>query len=100
MNGSIYIWLLSGVAGLVNFLFWGRIKRIEKDIQDNKDKNEDIEKNYLTRFEKIHSKLNEVEKNIIKEIYEMKLLAVSRQNSVAPNGGQAASNQKSKDRRT
>ena len=78
MNESIYIWLLSGILGLVNFLFWSRIKRIEKDIQDNKDKNENIEKNYISRFEEIHTKLNEVEKNIIKEIYDMKLLAVSR----------------------
>ena len=82
MNESVYIWLLSGVVGLVNFLFWSRIKRIEKDIEDNRKRYGSIEKNYLTRFEEIHSKLNEVEKNIIKEIYDFKLIAISNQNSV------------------
>ena len=79
MNESVYIWLLSGVAGLVNFLFWSRIKRIEKDIEDNRKRYDSIEKNYLTRFEEIHSKLNEVEKNIIKEIYDFKLMAIRGQ---------------------
>ena len=81
MDGTIYIWLLSGILGLVNFLFWSRIKRIEKDIEDNRKRYDSIEKNYLTRFEEIHSKLNEVEKNIIKEIYDFKLLALSNQQS-------------------
>ena len=81
MDESIYIWLLSGILGLVNFLFWSRIKRIEKDIEDNRKHYDSIEKNYLTRFEEIHSKLNEVEKNIIKEIYDFKLLALSNQQS-------------------
>ena len=84
MTGEILLIILSiitGLISLVNFLFWARIKRIEKDIQDNKDKNENIEKNYISRFEEIHTKLNEVEKNIIKEIYDMKLLAVSNKRS-------------------
>ena len=81
MIGNIYIWILSGLVGVVNFLFWSRIKRIEKDIQGNKDKSENIEKNYILRFEELHTKLNDVEKNIIKEIFEMKLLAVSGQKS-------------------
>lgn len=83
MNGSVYIWLLSVFISLVNILFWSRIKRIERDIQENKDKNENIEKNYIARFEEINAKLNEVEKNIIKEIYDMKLIAISRQNPAA-----------------
>lgn len=87
MTGEILLIILSVITGLislVNFLFWSRIKRIEKDIQENKDKNENIEKNYIARFEEINAKLNEVEKNIIKEIYDMKLIAISRQN---PAGG-------------
>jgi hypothetical protein len=78
---SIYIWVLSGLLGIVNFLFWGRIKRIEKDIEETKSKSSSIEKNYLNRFEEIHQKLNEVEKNIIKEIYDIKLLAIRGQKS-------------------
>ena len=31
----------------------------------------------MARFQEIHAKLNEVEKNIIKEIYDMKLLALA-----------------------
>lgn len=75
--------MLSVFVALMNILFWSRIKRIEKDIQENKDKNENIEKNYISRFEEINAKLNEVEKNIIKEIYDMKLIAISRQNPAA-----------------
>ena len=82
---NVYLWILSGLLGIVNFLFWSRIKRIEKDIQGNKDKSERIEKNYISRFEELHTKLNEVEKNIIKEIYEMKILAVSSKNSEVSN---------------
>ena len=82
---NVYLWILSGLLGIVNFLFWSRIKRIEKDIQGNKDKSERIEKNYISRFEELHAKLNEVEKNIIKEIYEMKILAVSSKNSEVSN---------------
>ena len=68
--------IITGLSSLVNFLFWGRIKRIEKDIQENKDKNERIEKNYISRFEELHTKLNEVEKNIIKEFYSIQLSAL------------------------
>ena len=78
----IILSIITGLVSLVNFLFCNRIKRIEKDIQENKDKNERIEKNYIARFEELHTKLNEVEKNIIKEIYDFKLIAVSRQQTV------------------
>jgi hypothetical protein len=80
MVENIYIWVLSVLLGIVNFLFWSRIKRIEKDIEETKSKSSSIEKNYLTRFEEIHLKLNEMEKNIIKEIYDIKLLAMSKAN--------------------
>ncbi len=65
--------LIVGVVGvlwgLVNFLFWSRIKRIEKDIEDSIKRSNRIEHNYLDRFERLNEKLSEVEKNIIKEIY-------------------------------
>ena len=64
---------------LVNMLFWSRIKRIEKDVDETKKKSSSIEKNYLSRFEALHDKLSEVEKNIIKEIYNVKLTAISFQ---------------------
>ena len=54
---------------MINFLFWNRIRRIEKDIEENKTLCGMIEHNYLDRFEKLNEKLNEVEKNIIKEIF-------------------------------
>ena len=79
MNEKIYIWIIGGLLSLVNFLFWSRIKRIEKDLEDEKKKSSSIEKNYISRFEELHSKLNEVEKNIIKEIYGVRLSAVSNQ---------------------
>ena len=79
MNEKIYIWIIGGLLSLVNFLFWSRIKRIEKDLEDEKKKSSSIEKNYISRFEELHSKLNEVEKNIIREIYNIKLLAISHQ---------------------
>ncbi|MDP3580463.1 MAG: hypothetical protein Q8S39_00925 [Ignavibacteria bacterium] len=44
-------------------------------MEDEKKKSSSIEKNYISRFEELHSKLNEVEKNIIKEIYSVKLSA-------------------------
>ena len=81
MNEKIYIWIIGGLLSLVNMLFWSRIKRIEKDLEDEKKKSSSIEKNYISRFEELHSKLNEVEKNIIKEIYGVRLSAVSNQPS-------------------
>ena len=81
MNEKIYIWIIGGLLSLVNFLFWSRIKRIEKDLEDEKKKSSSIEKNYISRFEELHSKLNEVEKNIIREIYSIKLSVISSQPS-------------------
>ena len=81
MNEKIYIWIIGGLLSLVNFLFWSRIKRIEKDLEDEKKKSSSIEKNYISRFEELHSKLNEVEKNIIREIYGVRLSAVNNQPS-------------------
>ena len=81
MNEKIYIWIIGGLLSLVNFLFWSRIKRIEKDLDDEKKKSSSIEKNYISRFEELHSKLNEVEKNIIREIYGVRLSAVNNQPS-------------------
>jgi hypothetical protein len=79
MNDSIYLWIIGSLLGLVNFLFWSRIKRIEKDVDETKKKSSTIEKNYLTRFEELHSKLSDVEKNIIREIYNVKLSTISNQ---------------------
>ena len=81
MNENIYQWLIGGLLSLVNLLFWSRIKRIEKDIDEVKQKSFSIEKNYLSRFEELHSKLSDVEKNIIREIYKVKLSAISNQYS-------------------
>jgi hypothetical protein len=77
MNEKVYIWIIGGLLSLLNFLFWSRIKRIEKDVDETKKKSSSIEKNYLPRFEDLHNKLSEVEKNIIREIYNIKLLDVS-----------------------
>ena len=79
MNENIYQWLIGGLLSLVNLLFWSRIKRIEKDIDETKQKSVSIEKNYLSRFEALHSKLGDVEKNIIREIYKVKLASISNQ---------------------
>jgi hypothetical protein len=76
MNENIYQWLIGALLGLVNLLFWSRIKRIEKDIEEVKQKSYSIEKNYLSRFEELHSKLGDVEKNIIREIYSVKLASL------------------------
>jgi len=77
MSENVFIWIIGGLVSLANFLFWSRIKRIEKDLEDEKKKSSSIEKNYISRFEELHSKLNEVEKNIIREIYGVRLSAVS-----------------------
>ncbi|RJQ63181.1 MAG: hypothetical protein C4517_04980 [Stygiobacter sp.] len=79
MHKNTFIWIISGLVTLVNFLFWSRIKRIEKDVDEAKKKSSAIEKNYLSRFEDLHNKLSEVEKNIIREIYNVKLTAFSKQ---------------------
>ena len=81
MNNNIYIWIICGFLGLVNLLFWSRIKRIEKDIDETKQKSVSIEKNYLSRFEELHSKLSDVEKNIIREIYKIKLASLDTSRS-------------------
>lgn len=74
MEEKLYIWLIGALFSLVNFLFWGRIKRIERDLKEATQKSAAIEKNYLSRFEELHRRLNEVEKNIIREIYSIKAL--------------------------
>ena len=79
MSENIYLWIIGGLLSVVNFLFWARIKRIEKDVDEAKKKSSSIEKNYLSRFEELHNKLSEVEKNIIREIYNIKLSAISHQ---------------------
>ena len=86
MNEKIYIWIIGGLLSIVNFLFWSRIKRIEKDVDEAKKKSSAIENNYLSRFEELHNKLSEVEKNIIREIYNIKLLAISHQLSDKEGG--------------
>ena len=68
LNGNIGF-ILGSLLGIINFLFWSRIKRIEKDIEDSIKRSNRIEHNYLDRFERLNEKLSEVEKNIIKEIY-------------------------------
>ena len=35
VDGNIGI-ILGGLLGMINFLFWNRIRRIEKDIEANK----------------------------------------------------------------
>ena len=72
MMNKLSIEIMGVLWGLVNFLFWSRIKRIEKDIESNLKRCSAIEHNYLDRFEKVNDKLNAVEKNIIKEIYKSK----------------------------
>ena len=81
MNNNVYIWIIGGLFSLVNFLFWSRIKRIERDIEETKKKSTSIEKNYLSRFEDLHNKLNDMEKNIIREIYNIKLSTATRKRS-------------------
>lgn len=82
MNEKIYIWIIGGLLSLVNFLFWARIKRIEKDLEEEKKKSSSIEKNYISRFEDLHAKLNEVEKNIIREVYKVKLSVINANSSL------------------
>ncbi len=85
-ENNIYIWIIGGLLSLVNFLFWSRIKRIEKNVEETKKKSSSIEKNYLSRFEVLHNKLSEVEKNIIREIYNIKLTVFSKQLSEKEGG--------------
>jgi hypothetical protein len=82
MNENIYQWLIGALLGLVNLLFWSRIRRIEKDIEEVKQKSYSIEKNYLSRFEELHSKLGDVEKNIIREIYSVKLASLDERKNM------------------
>ena len=77
MSENTFLWIIGGLVSLVNMLFWSRIKRIEKDVDETKKKSSAIEKNYLSRFEDLHKKLSEVEKNIIREFYNVKLTAIS-----------------------
>ncbi len=86
MNENIFLWIIGALASLVNFLFWARIRRIEKDVDDAKKKIASIERNYFSRFEELHNKLSEVEKNIIREIYNIKLSAFSKQFSDKEGG--------------
>ena len=81
MSENIYLWIIGGLSGIANMLFWSRIKRIEKDVDETKKKSSSIEKNYLSRFEDLHNKLGEVEKNIIREIYNIKISAIKNRST-------------------
>jgi len=70
---KLIISIIGGLLGLVNFLFWNRIKAMEKNIERTSIQYDKIRGNYLHRFEELHKILNEMEKNIIKEIYELKI---------------------------
>jgi len=63
---------------LVSILLRNRIKRIEKDIDETKEKSYLIERNYLSRFEGLNNKLGDVEKNIIREMYRKGRSGVGR----------------------
>lgn len=76
MDNKMVVWIISGLLGIINYLFWGRIKKLENEIEKLESKYSAIEKNYIKRFEEIHSRLADVEKNIIKEIYTVKLSVI------------------------
>lgn len=70
---QIYIWIIGGLLDFINILLWARIRRIEKVIKETNSKSNLIKKNYLYGFERLDRKLNEVEKNIIHKICEIRI---------------------------
>ncbi len=66
----VILLILSSLLTAINYLFWSRIKRIEKDTSANTIEIHEIQSNYITRFDDIKTSLHTVEKNIIERIHE------------------------------
>lgn len=64
------ILIVSSLISIINYLFWARIKRIEKDTFGYSQDIEKIKTNYLSRFDEIKTALNQAEKNIIERLHE------------------------------
>jgi len=67
---------------LVNFLFWSRIKRIEKDIEMNNQKTDEIEHNYLDRFEEMNRNINCVKEENTKEHNDIQRVITEKMNEI------------------
>lgn len=66
----IIILVFSTMITVINYLFWARIRRIEKDTAENEKEMYKIKVNYLHRFDELKNALTEAEKNIIERIHE------------------------------
>ncbi len=78
MGNNILLWVIGGLLGMVNFLFWARIRRIENDVEKNISKAEQIERNYLGRFERMYEKLDKTEMKILQKLHEIELEVKSK----------------------
>jgi hypothetical protein len=65
----LIILLISSLFSIINYLFWARIKRVEKDTSENSTELNEIQQNYTAKFEEIKDALNLTEKNIIERIH-------------------------------
>jgi len=68
--------LLSALITGINYLFWARIKRIEKDTYENVCEMNKIKNNYLHRFDELKNALTDAEKNIIERIHEFEKVLI------------------------
>ena len=67
----LFMLVLSVLISALNYLFWARVKRIEKDIADSEEETKKIKNNYLLRFDDLKKSLSEAEKNIIDRIHHL-----------------------------
>jgi hypothetical protein len=65
----LIILLISSLFSIINYLFWARIKRVEKDTSENSLNLAEMQQNYISKFEEIKDALNLTEKNIIEKIH-------------------------------
>jgi hypothetical protein len=64
------VFIISSLFTVMNYLFWGRIKRMEKDITENKNEMKQIKELSFDRLEELNETINEAERNILERIHE------------------------------
>lgn len=77
---AIVILIITTLLGILGFLIKGKIDRMEKDIEHantNIEKvdaeNQELKNNYLSRFEKVYSTMNNMDRGIRENIHESKV---------------------------
>lgn len=74
MASQILLWILTSLVGVVAFLLWHILMTMTKRLNSHSDRMNEIEGNYLTRFEKVNTSIHDTREAILVETAELKVL--------------------------